>query len=206
MSDYTERAPGADYGKHLPEFETEYQLQEWLESQFEDFGWTAIREVSPRHSRVKCDLLVRPPDDPFWIGVETKLLRSTAQAGRIGRAIQQVLNRYQGKEFLGNRVELWSIAPYFTRQNVEGANRTTERVLQMFANSFGVGYLGLGGARLRIKWQYSDHSKMIWVGQRETEHYNRRTEAKYSGKTEYCDFERIRYQVRDRPMTYGGDQ
>jgi len=151
----------SDYGEYTPEFNSEDEVQSWLKSVFESHGWDAIREVSPHHSDRRADLLVQNSEFG-WVGIEVKHLRSTDQGGKIGKAIQQILNRYQGRKFIGESVDVWCLAPYYQAQNI--GHRSHEHTIRSVVNSFGVGYLNLGHNRLMMEFDYNTGDRKIFIG------------------------------------------
>jgi len=96
--------------------ESEDELQSWLESAFEAAGWTAIREVRPHSSDYRADLIVQ--HDRFgWFGIETKYIGSNAGAVDMAKAHHQITQKYRGKKYIGNKIDLWCVCPYIKYAN-----------------------------------------------------------------------------------------
>jgi hypothetical protein len=98
--------------------ESEEELQEWLELTFESAGWTAIREVSPHGSNYQADLIVR--DDEFgWFGIETKFVGDSQGPAVMAKAHHQIVEKYRGRKYLNNKIDLWCVCPYIQYANIE---------------------------------------------------------------------------------------
>jgi len=158
------------------QLESEEELQSWLESYFESQGWTAIREVSPHNSSVRADLIVNH-DKYGWIGIEAKYFKRDGGA-KIAHAHHQIINKYRGKKYLGEKIELWAICPYFygiNRPSGLGANQQRLRcrlIREMFCKH-GLGYIGLDTRNdLLIDFAYSRPIAKIPVNlDEESRHY-----------------------------------
>lgn len=130
----------------LPYFDTEQELQDWLEEKFENNGFTAIQEVSPHNSQYRVDLLLL--HDEFGpIGLELKRLTGGSNAAR---AHQQITRQYSGKKYIGKTVKKWAFVPYMPKLQHEQDNRSRENfqrgkleVLEHFFQKYGIGVLNL---------------------------------------------------------------
>jgi len=176
--------------------ESEEELQVWLESYFEKHGWTAIREVSPAHSDVRADLIVNH-EDYGWIGIETKYFKSDGGA-KIAKAHHQITRKYRGKKYIGKRINLWAICPYFHGINSQrhgmGGNQQRLRgkiIREMFCKH-GMGYIGLDTSTdLLIDFAYSKPIAKIPVnGDEDSRHY------------ENVDIDAIKESVQDKMEKY----
>jgi len=158
-----------DGGMHLcGELESEEELQIWLEDFFEDQGWIAIREVSPRGSDVRADLIVSH-DEYGWFGIETKYMRGDG-GGKIATAHHQITQKYRGQKYLGEKIDLWVICPYFwgmnspdyTEKHSQQASRAT--FTREFFCRHGIGYLDLDRYQLLLGFAYSKPWAKVPVG------------------------------------------
>jgi hypothetical protein len=157
------------------ELSDEYELQSWLESYFEDCGWTAIREVSPHRSDFKADLIVEH-EDYGWIGIEAKYFDSDGGA-KIADAHHQITRKYRGEKYLNNRIDLWAICPYFSSRYFDGyhINQNTFRAqtTREFFCRHGIGYINLVGDDLLIDFAYSrGHAKIPVNDESDSRHHD----------------------------------
>ena len=143
----------------LPDFPNEDALQTWLEDYFESHGWTAIREVSPHNSNHRADLLVHH-DDYDWIGIECKHMKSPRAGRKVAEAMDQIISKYRGRKYIGNRVDLWAFCPYFYKDN---ADRQPQQTIREMLCYYGIGVLFTDRADLRIDFAYSDRDTKIQV-------------------------------------------
>jgi hypothetical protein len=141
----------------LPVFDSEQEFQDYLEQKFEAAGFTALQEVSPHNSRYRADLLLIH-DDLGKIGLELKRLTGGADAGR---AHQQIVRQYSGRQYLGDEVRLWAFAPYIPKlqhdEMVDNRNASFQQgkleVLEHFFQQYGIGVLNVHDrAYARLKW------------------------------------------------------
>lgn len=157
--------------------ESEEELQVWLENYFEKHGWTAIREVSPARSSVRADLIVEH-DDYGRIGIEAKYFKRDGGA-KIAQAHHQIIKKYRGKKFIGKRIDLWAICPYFHGMNSQRATLSTNqqhlrsRLMREMFCKHGIGYIGLDTSEpLLIDFAYSVPVAKIPVnGNEDSRHY-----------------------------------
>ena len=148
-----------------PSLDSEDELQEWLESYFEDNGWTAIREVSPHRSNYSADLIVQ--HDKFgWIGIECKYFERDG-GSKIAKAHHQIISKYRGEKYIkNNKIDLWCLCPYF--KGIEdrsryGRNQQELRqtlIREMFC-AHGIGVLMLNRRRLLLDFAYSHRASKI---------------------------------------------
>ena len=184
----------SEYGKYTPDFDNEDECQEWLESFFEKKGWTAIREVSPHGESVRADLIVRH-EDHGWVGVEVKYLDSSDCGGAIGDAIQQVYNKYHGKKYIGNRINVWCVAPYYRVEHM--SHHGQESRTRNFVNSFNLGYLSLGKSKLMMNFKANVGTDWrLFVGNAPSYPGNR-DESVYS---DYGEYEKIAAESAQPPI------
>lgn len=127
----------------LPEFETEKEFQNYLESELEDSGYTAIQEVSPDRSNYRVDLLLMH-DIYGKIGLELKRLTGGTDAADAHR---QIVKQYSREKYLGDKVRKWVFAPYMPKLQSEqehtmhGFQAGKLEVLKHFFQSYGIGVL-----------------------------------------------------------------
>jgi len=142
----------------LPVFDTEQTFQDFLERKFEENGFTAIQEVSPHRSNYRADLLLMH-DEFGRIGLELKRLSGGSDAGR---AHQQIVRRYSGKKYIGERVDLWAFAPYIPKlqsaqmreaRKAASFQKGKLEVLEHFFQRYGIGVLNVHERPYaRLKW------------------------------------------------------
>ena len=144
-----------------PDFDDEAELQEWLQSQFRYHGWAAQREVSPRRSNVRADLLVTHES---WgtIGIECKYLSSNRNGKKIGEAIEQILWKYRGRRYNGDRrVDLWAVCPYI-KKRYDGTRGNRQTIREILC------HLGIGiiwpYTPIKIDFAYSSSETKIQLG------------------------------------------
>jgi len=153
--------------RHTGKLDSEQELQEWLESYFEENGWTAIREVSPNNSTYKADLIVNH-EDYGWIGVETKFFEGDG-GGKMADAHHQIVRKYRHEKYINNRIRLWAVCPYFSGINDQSEykkrqqqNRAT--IMREFFCRHGIGYIDLDKGNVEIDFAYSSSDTKIPVG------------------------------------------
>jgi hypothetical protein len=171
---------------HTPDFESEDQMQEWLEGEFESAGWTAVREVSPHNSNLRADLLVHH-EDYDWIGIECKYMSSPRNGKKIAEAVEQIVTKYRGRKYIGKKIDLWAFCPYYYKDNGSGNPRQT---IGGFLTYFGIGYLPLDRSQLKIGFAMASKDTKILV---------KNLNDRVPGKTyEYGDIDAIRSTVKSR--------
>ncbi|WP_458211021.1 hypothetical protein [Haladaptatus sp. NG-SE-30] len=146
--------------------DSEEELQEWLKEFFESRGWTAIREVTPHGSNYKADLIVE--HEAFgWVGIETKYFRNDG-GGKAAKAHHQITRRYRGEKYIGKKIDLWAVCPYFWGINSQDPEYQQDRIRSVFMREFfghhGIGYINLNRPTLLIDYAYSDSKQKIPVG------------------------------------------
>jgi len=178
----------------LPVFETEQEFQDYLEEKFEAHGTTAIQEVSPDGSAYRVDLLLIH-DELGKVGVELKRLTGGSDAAR---AHQQIVHQYSGKEYLGDRVDLWAFAPYMPKlqrdrladARDDGFQRGKLEALEHFFHRYGIGVLNVHESPYaRLKWG----STAKWM----VPAFDMARDVPERNRTEY-DVEAIRARVDER--------
>lgn len=142
----------------------ENELQKWLESEFEDRGWMAIREVSPRNSSCSADLIVQH-DDYGWFGIEVKYFKGDGGA-KAAVAHHQIAEKYRGKKYLGEQINLWCICPYFATSEPGGMYFRKGQFIREFFCRHGIGYLGLNRHDMLMDFAYNDRDMKVPVGAR----------------------------------------
>lgn len=153
---------------------SEDQLQEELEEHFEAHGWTAIREVSPHASNLKADLIVEH-DSHGWFGIETKYFDGDG-GGKVADAHHQIVSKYRGKRYIGNKINLWAICPYFSgfdkdEWHAQRADWRNDFVRELFCRH-GIGYVNPLRSPLLIDFAYSTASYKVPVDtDRHTRHH-----------------------------------
>jgi len=190
MSDSTE-AP-TDYGMELcGQIDSEDELQEWLESAFEESGWTAIREASPHFSDYRADLIVQH-DNYGWFGIETKYIGSSQGPIDMAKAHHQIVNQYRGKKYVGNRIDLWLVCPYVKYSTAEDMREPVpgedswrsskkEQIQQMrqFFQHSGIGWIELNHYSLDLDFIESKRTGCIPVGKLGVTERVRKNKSKY---------------------------
>jgi len=167
-----------------PSFTSEDDLQSWLESTFEDHGWTAIREVSPRTENVRADLIVQHTDYG-WFGIETKII-GKSDGAKIADAHHQITRKYRGKRFIGNRINCWVVCPYF-KNDSNGRGAYTR---EMFCRH-GIGYFNVNWSTLRLDFSYSHGWAKVPIGGGRCERH-----------AEKVDIDKIRDLVAEKMEVY----
>jgi len=176
-----ERGEAVESLKWLTE---EDEFQEWLAEQFRDAGWDVEREAesdntTPNGGRYKADLIIRNDligDEP--IGIECKYVNSLRSGSSIGRALQQITNRYGPSTFGGEQVDLWAVCPFIKAQikdsETDARNRvtnmasvTTQQFVREMLCQYGIGFLSPAGSYAVIDFGYSvAHRKVPAFGLR----------------------------------------
>lgn len=114
MSEYPKDAGMDLCGK----IDSEDELQQWLQAAFEDAGWTAIREAAPHWSDYRADLIVEHGEFG-WFGIETKYIGSSQGPVDMAKAHHQIVQKYRGKKYIGNKIDLWAVCPYIKYANCQ---------------------------------------------------------------------------------------
>lgn len=181
--------------KRLAECSSEDDVQQYLEDKFEANGWTAIREVSPHRSNYRIDLLLIH-ERYGKVGIEVKYI-GAGEGGRVfAEAHQQITQQYWDKKYLGDRIGLWAIAPFFehNHHDREDWHQTYAQGKGDFAREFfckyGIGYLDLNDPYGTIDFGYSIAEYKIPAFPMERELPDRHTEN--------CDVAAIRASVRKK--------
>ncbi|ERG97763.1 MAG: hypothetical protein J07HQX50_01791 [Haloquadratum sp. J07HQX50] len=104
---------------------SERELQENLNSYFEAHDWIALREQSPKGSRVKADLIVNNKTYG-WFGIETKYFTNDG-GSKVADVHHQIVPKYRSKKYFTHRINLWVVCPYFSGADVEGDEWQTQR-------------------------------------------------------------------------------
>lgn len=176
------------------QLDSEDELQEWLEGHFENNGWTAIREVSPRKSNYKADLIVKN-DEYGWVGIETKYFDGDGGA-KVAKAHHQITRKYRGERYIGNRINLWAFCPYFKSLNSDSRMHSRK---QEFRSRFsrelfckhGIGYIDLDRRELLIDFAYSQPIAKIPV-----------SDESYDRYYDNVDIDEIEKSVRNKMREY----
>ena len=146
----------------LADLSNEDELQQYLEERFESAGWDAIREVKPDRSDYRVDLLLLHPEYGR-IGVETKYIRP-GDGGRVfAEACQQIVGQYWHQKYLGEKVTLWAVAPYFEVGHrpdeldewASGHTMGRQQFVREFFCRLGIGFINLSGFYAIIDFAYS---------------------------------------------------
>lgn len=149
----------------VPYLESEDEVQAWLKSEFEEAGWTAIREVSPAFSDYRADLIVQH-QDYGWIGIEVKHCSTSDNSGGVlAEGFRQITQQYRGRTYINEQIDLWAIAPYFysKHQDREHDYGAPEKFVREFFCYFGIGYINFSRSQLMIDFAYSNRDTKIWV-------------------------------------------
>ena len=185
---------------------SEDDLQQYLERGMESNGWTVLREVQPRNSDYRADI-VAGRDDIGWIGIECKFV--TGGPVVAAKAARQVLNKYADEKFLNKKVVPWGICLYgqeyseFNRDIDEypnerlyyGAKRkygTHKHVTQRIINGLGLGWVSIEGSRVLLEFLPTGPEEQIPLFS-----IGRDMPDKY---TERLDMERIKELVTERRL------
>lgn len=156
-----------DSGMHLcGVLDSEDELQQWLESFFEENGWTAIREVSPRNGICRADLIVGH-SEYGWYGIETKYITGDC-GGKIADAHHKITEKYRGRKYINRRINCWLVCPYFWCYGPDDYRSTTQRtradlISGMFSRH-GIGYINLDKSRLLLDFADSRMYAKVPVG------------------------------------------
>jgi len=143
-----------------PDPESEDQMQAQLEAFFENHGWTAIREVSPHHSRIRADLIVESPQYG-WFGIETKFWEQDGGA-KLADAHEQIVGQYRGRKYIGERIDRWVLFPYFSEQSARATWRQQFTRELLCRHGVGIGYFAHDAAVL--DYAYSRAECKVTVG------------------------------------------
>lgn len=152
----------------------EDDLQQYLERGMESNGWTVLREVQPRNSDCRADI-VASRDDIGWFGIECKYV--TGGPVVAAKAARQVLNKYAGEKFLNRKVVAWGVCLYGNRFSEATANRDdfedavnyenycrTRRnqkyVTQRILNGLGIGWTTVASGRVLLEFLPSGPSRV----------------------------------------------
>jgi hypothetical protein len=179
-----------------PVLDSEDELQEWLESHFEENGWTAIREVQPHGSDYQADLLVNH-DRYGWIGIECKYFDHDGGA-KIAKAHHQIVSKYRGKKYIkNNRVNLWAIAPYFkgigaTSRYYRNQQELRQTLIREMFCAHGIGIIKLNRPILLVDFAYSQNASKIPVSESN----------KYDCHHNDVDIDKIRGKVEQKIKRY----
>lgn len=151
------------------DFEDEKELQSWLKEEFLSYGWEAYREVSPKGTDYRADLIVYH-ENWGYIGIECKYMSSPRNGKKVGEAIEQIVAKYRSERYLyGDQVDLWAFCPYIENVPVTGINQTIREILC----HFGIAILWPGD-RMKIDFAYSSSDTKILLGDEDGEHYGDR--------------------------------
>jgi len=193
-----------DHGMELcGVLDSEDALQEWLESAFEDAGWTAIREVSPVGSNYRADLIVQH-DDYGWFGVETKYIGSSQGPIDMAKAHHQIVEKYRGRKYINTKIDLWLVCPYIKYGTADYSPDDNWRRqkwnqiyhMRQFFQHVGIGWINLDYYSLDLDFIEADSAGSIPVGklaQTKKVQQNRERYAKYtSERARNVDVSRIR--------------
>lgn len=148
--------------------DSEEELQLWLEEYFEDNGWIAIREVSPHYSSYKADLIVSH-DDYGWFGIETKYFEGDG-GGKMADAHHQITRKYRHQHYLGEKISLWAVCPYFSGLHAAGEYSNSRQqqgratLMREFFCRHGIGYIDLDSSNVKIDFAMSSKETKVPVG------------------------------------------
>jgi hypothetical protein len=170
--------------------ESEDELQEWLEAAFEDSGWTAIREVSPVGSDYRADLIVQH-DNHGWFGIETKFIGDSQGPIDMAKAHHQIVQKYRGRKYIKNRIDLWLVCPYIkygedsTAPNHSWRREKWNQIYHMrqFFQHAGIGWINLDHYSLDLDFIEADSSGSIPVGKLADSEKVRRNRERYKQYT-----------------------
>jgi len=173
------------YGRDL-DFDDEDDLKDWLKKKLENNGWKVRREISPKGSQVRADLLIKH-EKIGWIGIEAKYLTSLRNGKKIGEALDQILYKYRGEDYLtAGEIDLWAVSPYVENINQTGIKQSIREILC----HFGIAILWPHHPDLMIDFAYSDRDTKIMGTDPLDDHYG--------------DIERIREMVDKKISLDGG--
>jgi len=144
------------------EFADERAYQKWLKEQFLKHGWEAHREISPKGTDFRADLIVYH-ENWDWIGIECKYMSSPRNGKKVGEALQQILKQYRGETYLGDKqIDLWVMSPYMENSDHRtiGINQTIREVLC----HFGIGILWPYEGHMKLDFAYSHSDTKIMLG------------------------------------------
>jgi hypothetical protein len=143
--------------RYIPNFDCEESFRNWLEQQFIDDGWLTWSEVYPESDSVRADLIVRNREYGS-IGIECKYMPSPKAGKKVGKALEQIVDRYRGKTYNSKTVDLWAFAPYFYK----GAGQGTQTIRELLCH-FGIGVIWTHKSHLKVDFAYSDRDTKILV-------------------------------------------
>jgi hypothetical protein len=143
--------------KYIPDFDDEHDFRDWLEQQFIDEGWRTQTEARPNSSDVRADLIVRNQEYGS-IGIECKYMSSPKAGRKVGKALEQIVQRYRGQTYRLHTVDLWAFAPYFYKGGTVG----TQTIRELLCH-FGIGIIRTDKARIEVDFANSNAHKKILV-------------------------------------------
>ncbi len=153
----------------------EEDLQEYLEAGMESNGWTVLREVKPKSSEYRADI-VASRDDIGWVGIECKYV--TGGPVVAAKAARQVFDKYADEKYLNTKVSAWGVClyghrfaehtrdrDYYDRDRYyyceETRRSTYQSVTQRILNGFGLGWTTIVGDRVLLEFLPSEPSVTV---------------------------------------------
>ncbi len=154
--------------QELLEISCEFDYHEYLLEKLRDHGWNVHRHVQPDNSNYEVDLLINHPKyDSEWIGIEAKFIDSDPAGITLGDAHIQITEKYWDKEYFGDTVDLWAVAPFHnvSSDDLEYASHaiSVNRTIQQLLSRYGIGYLYCGYNFAKIDFNYCKGSHKIPV-------------------------------------------
>lgn len=140
------------------EFEDEQHLQNYVVKVLRDQGWNVKTEAAPRMCKdwnepyradIICSRELLDSGKFYKIGLELKHLHRNTKGGKIAEAVRQVVDQYQGREYLcptkGNyeAYNMWAFLPYFELDEPDDKFIANSTFIQSFIQKFGIGYATL---------------------------------------------------------------
>jgi len=137
--------------------ECEDDLQSWMERGMESNGWTALREVTARHSDCRADIVAKK-DGIATVGIECKYV--TGGPVVAAEAARQIFNKYSSEKFFQWDIDIWGVCLFgrefrpmsmkmdkedYDKDRSYHVSKTTDRVksftIQRMLNGLGVGMI-----------------------------------------------------------------
>lgn len=138
-------------------------------------GWTAVREYHPDNANRRIDIFAEH-DTYGTLGIETKHIRRSRDAAVLAEAYLQITRDYWNRNFNGQNILFWAIAPYFQPGKVGGSindGRISDFVRD-FITETGVGFMNCHADTLKVMFDADDLSKTIPIAGPYSDHYDNR--------------------------------
>lgn len=89
-------------------------------------------------------------------------MNTPSSGGVVAEGFRQITQQYRGRKYIGNRINLWVIAPYFNFPS-EDLVFKSQSFTREFFSYFGIGYLDFERWGLFLDFEYSNPDMKIFV-------------------------------------------